>query len=106
MKSLEDLQRDRAEYLGEETAEDELMTSERIRGYWSAGAEIYYSATEKLGGCKFFLGFTEIISLSTGSVSISVFIFSHLSYTLCASVNGTEIQDLASIGPRDDNSIK
>jgi len=26
--------------------------SERIRGYWSAGAEVYYSATEKLGGGK------------------------------------------------------
>ncbi|KAF9167300.1 Mitochondrial distribution and morphology protein 10, partial [Mortierella sp. AD010] len=42
---------DRTGYLGEETPEEEsLMQSERIRGYWSTGAELYYSATEKLGG--------------------------------------------------------
>ncbi|KAF9558049.1 Mitochondrial distribution and morphology protein 10 [Mortierella alpina] len=40
----------RAVYLEEETAEECSLPSERIRGYWSAGAEIYYSATEKLGG--------------------------------------------------------
>ncbi|KAF9941170.1 Mitochondrial distribution and morphology protein 10 [Mortierella antarctica] len=40
----------RAGHLSEETAEEYSMPSERIRGYWSAGAEVYYSATEKLGG--------------------------------------------------------
>ncbi|KAF9964917.1 Mitochondrial distribution and morphology protein 10 [Mortierella alpina] len=40
----------RAGYLSEETDEESSMPSERIRGYWSAGAEVYYSATEKLGG--------------------------------------------------------
>ena len=34
--------------------EEWSMPSERIRGYWSAGAEVYYSATEKLGGGNFF----------------------------------------------------
>ncbi|KAG0063828.1 Mitochondrial distribution and morphology protein 10 [Podila epicladia] len=41
---------ERKGYLGEEEPEDLSASSERIRGYWSAGAEIYYSATEKLGG--------------------------------------------------------
>ncbi|KAG0361915.1 Mitochondrial distribution and morphology protein 10 [Podila minutissima] len=41
---------ERKGYLGEETPEDLSASPERIRGYWSAGAEIYYSATEKLGG--------------------------------------------------------
>ncbi|KAK3847252.1 MAG: mitochondrial distribution and morphology protein 10 [Linnemannia gamsii] len=49
MMSSEDLERERAGYLGEEKA-DESVASERLRGYWSAGAEVYYSATEKLGG--------------------------------------------------------
>lgn len=43
---------ERKGYLGEETPEDLSASPERIRGYWSAGAEIYYSATEKLGGGK------------------------------------------------------
>ncbi|KAG0057057.1 Mitochondrial distribution and morphology protein 10 [Gryganskiella cystojenkinii] len=34
----------------ESTTEELNMPSERTRGYWSAGAEVYYSATEKLGG--------------------------------------------------------
>ncbi|KAG0320642.1 Mitochondrial distribution and morphology protein 10 [Dissophora globulifera] len=37
-------------YLGEEANEEWAVPSDRVRGYWSAGAEIYYSATEKLGG--------------------------------------------------------
>ncbi|KAF9328516.1 Mitochondrial distribution and morphology protein 10 [Podila minutissima] len=41
---------ERKGYLGDETPEDLSASPERIRGYWSAGAEIYYSATEKLGG--------------------------------------------------------
>ncbi|KAG0248151.1 Mitochondrial distribution and morphology protein 10 [Mortierella polycephala] len=41
---------DRTGYLDEETSEEWSMPSDRIRGYWSAGAEVYYSATEKLGG--------------------------------------------------------
>ncbi|KAF9312777.1 Mitochondrial distribution and morphology protein 10 [Podila horticola] len=47
---LSDSTSDRKGYLGEETPEDLSASSEWIRGYWSAGAEIYYSATEKLGG--------------------------------------------------------
>ena len=42
----------RTGYLGEDATEALTMPSERIRGYWSVGAEIYYSATEKLGGGK------------------------------------------------------
>lgn len=49
---LSDSTSDRKGYLGEETPEDLSASSEWIRGYWSAGAEIYYSATEKLGGGK------------------------------------------------------
>lgn len=51
LKSSDDLLRERAGYLGEEAAIEEPGPSDRIRGYWSAGAEVYYSATEKLGGC-------------------------------------------------------
>ncbi|KAF9436175.1 Mitochondrial distribution and morphology protein 10 [Entomortierella beljakovae] len=44
-------QHSRSGYLGEEPQEEWTLTqTERIRGYWSAGAELYYSATEKLGG--------------------------------------------------------
>jgi len=60
LKSSNDLVKERVGYLGEETAEEESMSSERIRGYWSAGAEVYYSATEKLGGCKATLYFIKI----------------------------------------------
>ncbi|KAI1313018.1 Mitochondrial distribution and morphology protein 10 [Mortierella claussenii] len=45
-----DGQERRSGYLTDETPEEWAMPSERIRGYWSVGAEIYYSATEKLGG--------------------------------------------------------
>ncbi|KAF9419436.1 Mitochondrial distribution and morphology protein 10 [Podila epigama] len=41
---------DRQGYVGQEPVEEWSGPSERIRGYWSVGAEIYYSATEKLGG--------------------------------------------------------
>lgn len=65
LKSSEDLSRERAGYLGEETADEESVPSERIRGYWSAGAEVYYSATEKLGGRKcLVLAFVENIASS------------------------------------------
>ncbi|KAG0306500.1 Mitochondrial distribution and morphology protein 10 [Linnemannia gamsii] len=50
LKSSDDLLRERTGYLGEETIGEGSVPSERIRGYWSAGAEVYYSATEKLGG--------------------------------------------------------
>jgi distribution and morphology protein 10 len=36
----------------QDSTEEWNAPSERIRGYWSAGAEVYYSATEKLGGGK------------------------------------------------------
>lgn len=39
-------------YVDEEPAEEWLIPVERTRGYWSVGTEIYYSATEKLGGGK------------------------------------------------------
>ncbi|KAG0211846.1 Mitochondrial distribution and morphology protein 10 [Mortierella sp. GBA30] len=64
--------RDRAGYLGEETDEELSMPSERIRGYWSAGAEIYYSATEKLGGVSTGLRYRTLPPLvPTPSSSIS-----------------------------------
>ncbi|KAG0015460.1 Mitochondrial distribution and morphology protein 10 [Entomortierella chlamydospora] len=56
---------DRRGYLGEETPEEEsLMQSERIRGYWSTGAELYYSATEKLGGLSMGLRYRTLPPLA------------------------------------------
>ncbi|KAF9908156.1 Mitochondrial distribution and morphology protein 10 [Linnemannia zychae] len=69
MKSIEDLNRDRAGYLGEEMSQDEPMTSESIRGYWSAGAEIYYSATEKLGGLSTGLRYRTLPPLAPATTS-------------------------------------
>ncbi|KAF9581751.1 Mitochondrial distribution and morphology protein 10, partial [Lunasporangiospora selenospora] len=55
---------DRTDYLGEEPAEEWTMPSERIRGYWSVGAEVYYSATEKLGGVSTGLRYRTLPPLS------------------------------------------
>ncbi|KAF9116614.1 Mitochondrial distribution and morphology protein 10 [Mortierella sp. AM989] len=56
---------ERSGYLGEETSEESaLMQSERIRGYWSTGAELYYSATEKLGGLSMGLRYRTLPPLA------------------------------------------
>ncbi|KAF9087862.1 Mitochondrial distribution and morphology protein 10 [Mortierella sp. GBA35] len=69
MKSSDDLRRERKGYLGEETSEEESMPSERIRGYWSTGAEVYYSATEKLGGLSMGLRYRTLPPLAPFSTS-------------------------------------
>ncbi|KAF9338574.1 Mitochondrial distribution and morphology protein 10 [Linnemannia elongata] len=69
LKSSEDLLRERAGYLGEETADEESVPSERIRGYWSAGAEVYYSATEKLGGLSTGLRYRTLPPLAPATTS-------------------------------------
>ncbi|KAK3832237.1 MAG: mitochondrial distribution and morphology protein 10 [Linnemannia elongata] len=63
------LLRERAGYLGEETADEESVPSERIRGYWSAGAEVYYSATEKLGGLSTGLRYRTLPPLAPATIS-------------------------------------
>ncbi|KAF9929209.1 Mitochondrial distribution and morphology protein 10 [Linnemannia zychae] len=59
---------ERSGYLGE-TTEEESTPSERIRGYWSAGAEIYYSATEKLGGLSTGLRYRTLPPLAPNMTS-------------------------------------
>ncbi|KAF8980503.1 Mitochondrial distribution and morphology protein 10 [Entomortierella lignicola] len=57
---------EREGYLDEESTSDEwgLIPTERIRGYWSAGAELYYSATEKLGGLSMGLRYRTLPPLT------------------------------------------
>ncbi|KAG0254361.1 Mitochondrial distribution and morphology protein 10 [Actinomortierella ambigua] len=50
----------------DEWAED---SDDRSRGYWSAGAEVYYSATEKLGGVSMGLRYRSLPPLTASSAS-------------------------------------
>ncbi|ORZ13434.1 hypothetical protein BCR41DRAFT_387248 [Lobosporangium transversale] len=59
----------RAGYLDEEMPEEWIVPSERIRGYWSVGAELYYSATEKLGGFSTGLRYRTLPPLAPADIS-------------------------------------
>ncbi|KAF8926643.1 hypothetical protein EDD21DRAFT_119913 [Dissophora ornata] len=60
---------ERTGYLGEDATEEWTIPSERIRGYWSAGAEVYYSATEKLGGVSTGLRYRTLPPLAPAAAS-------------------------------------